>query len=344
MMKMRNRNMTRVLATLLWMMSLLLPGVATAQSSIVGVVKDKSGAVMPGVTIEASSPALVERAKAVVTDASGNYHISDLRPGVYAVRFLLQGFKTVSREGLGVTSEFTATVNADMRVGALEETLTVTGASPIVDTHGAHKVVLTRELMDAFPSGRQIQYIGALVSGAGVLVAQGIGGRESVTSTANLPRPPEMGRSRDRQKLADQTQPNRRHDWATWNSGGMPCQDMVATASFNSWAGTCGAGTSDSTALDPLGTRAKLGQILSAQHLTSDAQEVVQHSPRIRARAHAPTRLPKHSPTEGDWLRQSRNIRSNVVLKEARSTSPHYSSCDSTLGNHVPSADCVLRI
>ena len=116
---------------------LLLPNGGWAQSgtsgTLAGVVKDPSGAVIPGVTVEASSPALIEKVRSVTTDDQGQYKIVELRPGMYAVTFSLPGFNTVKREGIALTSGFTATVDAEMRVGAVEETVTVTGASPVVD-------------------------------------------------------------------------------------------------------------------------------------------------------------------------------------------------------------------
>jgi len=112
-----------------------LPATAFSQaaSGIAGVVKDTSGAVIPGVTVEAASPALIERVRTVVTDTQGLYKIVDLLPGVYTVTFTLPGFSTVKREGIELTSSFTATVNAELRVGAIEETVTVSGVSPLVD-------------------------------------------------------------------------------------------------------------------------------------------------------------------------------------------------------------------
>src|SRR5437764_11195627 len=108
---------------------ILTPAVARAQSAIAGVVKDTTGAVMPGVTVEASSPALIEKLRSVVTDGQGQYKIVDLRPGVYAITFTLPGFNTVKRDAVELPTNFTATINADLRVGALEETVTVSGAS-----------------------------------------------------------------------------------------------------------------------------------------------------------------------------------------------------------------------
>src|SRR6185295_17354813 len=105
----------------------------------VGVVHDTSGAVLPGVTVEASSPALIEKARAAVTDGNGQYRIENLRPGSYSVVFSLAGFNSVRREGVELTGSFVATINPEMRVGSVEETVTVTGQSPIVDVQSATK-------------------------------------------------------------------------------------------------------------------------------------------------------------------------------------------------------------
>src|SRR5438093_2320798 len=110
---------------------LVVPSVAAAQSAIAGVVRDTSGAVLPGVTVEISSPALIEKTRTAVTDDTGQYRIVDLRPGSYAVTFTLSGFSTVKREGIVLEANFTAPVNAELRVGAVAETVTVTGESPI---------------------------------------------------------------------------------------------------------------------------------------------------------------------------------------------------------------------
>ena len=136
---------------------LLLPSVASAQqasaSGIAGVVKDTSGAVLPGVTVEAASPALIEKVRSVVTDSEGRYNIVDLRPGAYVVTFTLPGFNAFRRDGIELTSGFTATVNADMQVGALTETITVTGESPLVDTRNARKqTVVSSDLLNVLPS------------------------------------------------------------------------------------------------------------------------------------------------------------------------------------------------
>jgi len=150
-----------VLATLL-----ALPGIAHAQSAMVGLVKDTSGAVLPGVTVEASSDALIEKSKSAVTDGEGRYTIPDLRPGTYVVTFTLTGFSTIRREGIELPSQMTMTLNADLKVGALEESITVTGNSPVVDvTTAVHTSVLNREAVDNIPTGRTIQGMGQLIVG-----------------------------------------------------------------------------------------------------------------------------------------------------------------------------------
>ena len=110
-------------------------GEADAQtgSGIAGVVKDSSGGVLPGVTVEAASPAIIGGARAAVTDSNGQYKIIDLRPGDYTVTFSLPGFRTVNRDGITLPASFVATVNVELSVGGLEEAITVTGASPLVD-------------------------------------------------------------------------------------------------------------------------------------------------------------------------------------------------------------------
>jgi hypothetical protein len=160
----------------------ILPAVTFAQS-IVGVVKDASGGVLPGVTVEAASEALIEKVKTVTTDGQGLYRIIDLRPGTYVVTFTLAGFQTVRREGVVLTAEFTATVNTDLKVGELAETITVTGEAPLVDTTTAvHTQVLDRESIDVLPSGRMIQSIGQLVPGVNLNLPD-VGGARAMQQT-----------------------------------------------------------------------------------------------------------------------------------------------------------------
>ena len=111
----------------------LFPSLAAAQSTIAGVVKDTSGAVLPGVTVEAASPVLIERSRSVVTDGDGRYSIVSLRPGTYEITFTLTGFSTFKRDGIIVPADTTVPVNVELRVGSLQETVTVSGESPVVD-------------------------------------------------------------------------------------------------------------------------------------------------------------------------------------------------------------------
>ena len=142
------------------------PSVLFAQAVVTGVVKDASGAVLPGVTVEAASPALIEKVRSATTDGSGQYRIVDLRPGSYDVSFTLAGFSTVKREGIVLAGTATVTVNADLKVGAVTETITVTGASPLVDVQGvASEHSITRELLDSVPTGRTVHTMATLIPG-----------------------------------------------------------------------------------------------------------------------------------------------------------------------------------
>jgi hypothetical protein len=161
----------------------LLPAAARAQSAIAGVVKDATSAVLPGVTVEAASPALIEKARTVVTDSSGEYKIIDLRPGTYTLTFTLNGFATVRREAIELPSNFTATINADLRVGAVEETITVTSASPMVDVStNSRAQVLPRDVLDAVPTSHTIQSVGQLIVGV-TLTAPDVGGSQAMQQT-----------------------------------------------------------------------------------------------------------------------------------------------------------------
>ena len=142
----------------------VMPGMALADSIITGVVTDTSGAVVPGVTVEASSPALIEQTRSVVTDSNGVYRIVDLRPGPYKVTFTLTGFSTVVRDGIILETDFTATINAQLRVGSVEESITVSGASPVVDVQNTQsRAVISSEQIEQLPSGRSFQSLSATV-------------------------------------------------------------------------------------------------------------------------------------------------------------------------------------
>ena len=165
---------------------LITPRVAMAQSSIAGVVKDTSGAVLPGVTVEASSPALIEKVKTVVTNEAGQYRVVDLRPGTYKVTFTLAGFTTVVREEVVLEANFTAPINIEMRVGSVEQSITVTGASPVVDVQSSQRPeIVSRALLEDLPTGRNF----VLMAGTAPAVTTGafdVGGSSTMWSGGSL--------------------------------------------------------------------------------------------------------------------------------------------------------------
>ena len=131
----------------------LVPSLASAQA-IGGTVTDATGAVLPGVTVEARSPALIEQVRTVTTDGAGRYLIVALEPGTYTVTFGLSGFSTVVREGVQLRTGFTATIDTQLSVGDLQETITITGATPVVDIQNVHqRQVVDREIIDTVPTG-----------------------------------------------------------------------------------------------------------------------------------------------------------------------------------------------
>ena len=161
----------RKLAVVVILTLVVSPCVALAQglgaASIVGVVKDNSGAVLPGVTVEASSPVLIEKVRTTVTDAEGRYQLAELRPGTYNVSFALPGFSTFRREELAITANFVVTIDAELKVGELSETITVSGQTPLVDVRSVSKgTVVSKDTLDALPTSRSIGGLIALVPGA----------------------------------------------------------------------------------------------------------------------------------------------------------------------------------
>src|SRR5438309_5878142 len=141
---------------------LLLPGTVFAQAVLTGAVHDASGAVLPGVTVEAASPALIEKTRSATTDGSGQYRIIDLQPGTYAVTFTLPGFTTVRRANIELSGTQTVTIPIEMRVGGIAETITVTGETPLVDVQNAKReVVMNKDTIQALPVARAV---GALLN------------------------------------------------------------------------------------------------------------------------------------------------------------------------------------
>jgi len=161
----RNASAAFVRATLFGIVTILLPAAAWAQASIAGEVRDTSGGVLPGVSVEASSPALIEKVRTAVTDGSGRYRIEDLRPGTYTVTFTLPGFTVVRREDLIVSGSGVITANAELRVGGVQETITVTGETPVVDvTSTKREIALDNETLRSLPT-RSYSYLLTTVPG-----------------------------------------------------------------------------------------------------------------------------------------------------------------------------------
>ncbi|HXH26050.1 MAG TPA: carboxypeptidase-like regulatory domain-containing protein, partial [Vicinamibacterales bacterium] len=145
---------------------LFVPTVVHAQATLAGVVRDNTGAVLPGVTVEASSSALIEKTRTAVTDGTGQYRITELPPGVYTLVFTLSGFSVVRREGVEVRGSGVVPVNAELRVGALEETITVTGESPLVDTQTTRReVVINQDILSTLPVTRSYGTLLAAIPG-----------------------------------------------------------------------------------------------------------------------------------------------------------------------------------
>ncbi|HVG73432.1 MAG TPA: TonB-dependent receptor, partial [Vicinamibacterales bacterium] len=159
------RKLARAIAATAWVL-VLLPSTTWAQASIAGVVRDSSGSVLPGVTVEVSSPALIEKVRSALSDSTGQYRVIDLRPGTYSVVFTLPGFNQFRRDGIELTGALTATVNADLRVGDLQETVTVTGETPIVDVQSVRRqVTLNQEILTTAPTARSWAAMAVLVPG-----------------------------------------------------------------------------------------------------------------------------------------------------------------------------------
>jgi hypothetical protein len=156
-----------------WIIALVLvcivPNVALAQrgfGAIAGVVRDGTGGVLPGTTVEVSSPALIERTRTAQTNEQGMYRVVDLVPGIYAVTFTLDGFTTVRREGIELTAGFTATVNTDLAVGSVNETLVVEAPSPVVDLQNVRQErTVSRQVLDTVPRNNLYSNVASLTPG-----------------------------------------------------------------------------------------------------------------------------------------------------------------------------------
>src|SRR6516162_3951168 len=157
---------TRVKTFLLVVLVGLLPGAAWAQVTLAGTVKDASGAVLPGVTVEASSPVLIEKTRSATSDASGQYRMESLLPGTYTVTFTLSGFSTLKRDGVELSGTGVVKIDAEMKVGGVAETVNVTGESPMVDVQSTRReLTLDNDTMRNLPSVRSYSYLLTAVPG-----------------------------------------------------------------------------------------------------------------------------------------------------------------------------------
>lgn len=166
------RNVAGCIREFAWLFSLVVcvvlgsvwPDAQSIKASVTGVVTDSSGAVLPGVTVEVTSPALIEKARTAVTDGSGSYRIIELETGSYSVTFTLSGFSSVKREGLELSGSLMATVNAELRVGTLEETITVSAESPIVDVQSSRQTqVINNDVLTDMPLARTAANIASIL-------------------------------------------------------------------------------------------------------------------------------------------------------------------------------------
>jgi hypothetical protein len=196
--------------------STLAPAVSaqTLGSSIVGVVKDQTGAALPGVTVEVQSPALLGGVQSVVTDQTGAYRIVDLRPGDYTLTFTLTGFQTVRHENIGLRASFTATIGVEMRPATVEETVTVYGGAPVVDVKtNVSERSIDQALLEEVPTSRGIFAVAALVPGM----------------TTNIP---DVGGSETHQLTRLSIHGSEDRD-VSWNSDGLDVTGNVGTGGYN---------------------------------------------------------------------------------------------------------------
>ena len=168
---------------------LLLPRMASAQgtsaAAISGTVKDASGAVLPGVTVEAASPALIEKVRSTITDEKGEYKILELRPGTYTVTYTLPGFSTFKRDGLDLGANFTATINVELKVGGIEETVTVSGEAPLVDTtNTSQQRSISQTLLNTVPTSKStFAFVALMPAAMAPTILQDVGGSNGEAAT-----------------------------------------------------------------------------------------------------------------------------------------------------------------
>ena len=181
------RQMKRVGLAVLMLLSVAAAGRAQTLGTIAGVTRDTSGAVLPGVNVEVSSPALIEKTRAAVTDGSGQYTIISLPVGTYDVTFTLQGFSTVKRDNVNLVANFTAQINAELKVGAIAETVTVSGESPLIDVQGTVTArAVTPDVIKAIPNGGTMYQLAAMMPGVSISGGQDVGGSSGSPVGAQL--------------------------------------------------------------------------------------------------------------------------------------------------------------
>ena len=171
------RRFAQTLIILTWLGLVLVPTTASAQATIAGTVKDTSGAVLPGVSVEVASAVLIEKVRSAVTDGTGQYRIIDLRPGTYTITFTLSGFSIVKREGIELTGVMTATVNTDLRVGTVSETIIVSGETPIVDVQSIRRqATVSGDVLNSLPTARGYAAIMTLIPA--IILQPGLSNRD----------------------------------------------------------------------------------------------------------------------------------------------------------------------
>src|SRR5260221_8616338 len=227
------RTLLRVLFAVLTLV--LFPAAADAQATITGVVKDASGGVLPGATVEAASRVLIEKVRSVVTDATGQYRIVDLRPGTYSVTFSLTGFSNVKREGIELTGTFVATVSADLKVGAVAETITVSGVAPTVDVQSLRvQQTVNADVLAAIPTSRTNNNIAALIPGL-TSIRPDVGGVGNNPTSQGDTDPIHGGRYIDPRSMTDGVYTN-------FCNGGTGTRDLVYVAVAQERGGSSAVG------------------------------------------------------------------------------------------------------
>jgi carboxypeptidase family protein len=228
------RGLGRGLCVLLFFMA--MSSSAYAQATLAGTAKDASGAVLPGVTVEAASDVLIEKTRTALTDGTGRYQIVDLRPGAYTVTYTLNGFATVKRENVQLTGTATIMVDVEMRVGNVAETVTVTGETPIVDVQTTRRqTVLDQQVVTAIPTSRNSFSVGVLIPGVSLAFSGTLGSPNNAQDVGGSLGPSTESLSAHGSRLQDQRQAVNGVALSTmigggWGGGAVP--NATGTAEF----------------------------------------------------------------------------------------------------------------